>query len=218
MDISKTCAPKSDQLNADDLIGGPKTITITDVRGNDGDQQPISVYFEGDNNKPYKPSKGMRRVLVHMWGKEGSEYKGRSMTIYCEPSVKFGGIAVGGIRISHMSHIEKVETMALTITRAKKTPFTVKPLKVQEAKPEPTQDKPDPSAIVDAITKATAAASGGKAEFLEWFNSDEGKALRPLFKDDAAEMKKLSAICKETDDAIAVDPFGLPPIKEEGEK
>ena len=189
MDISKTCAPKSDQLNADDLIGGPKTITITDVRGNDGDQQPISIYFEGDNNKPYKPSKGMRRVLVHMWGKEGSEYKGRSMTIYCEP-----------------------------ITRAKKTPFTVKPLKVQEAKPEPTQDKPDPSKIVDAITKATAAASGGKAEFLEWFNSDEGKALRPLFKDDAAEMKKLSAICKETDDAIANDPFGLPPIKEEGEK
>lgn len=65
-DLSQTIAPKSDQLNADDLIGGPRTIKVTRVSAMKEPDQPIAIYFEGDNGKPYKPGKSMRRVLVHV--------------------------------------------------------------------------------------------------------------------------------------------------------
>jgi hypothetical protein len=74
----------------------------------------------------------MSRVLVAMWGPDAKAYVGRSMTLYRDPNVKWGGLAVGGIRISHMSDIAEAKTMALTETRANRKPFTVKPLKVAE--------------------------------------------------------------------------------------
>ncbi len=102
IDLATTIEPKSDQLNADDLIGRTLTIQITKVsKGNTG-EQPIDIHFEGDNRKPYKPCKSMRRVMVQVWGRDGAAYVGRSMTIYRDDSVKWGGAEVGGIRISHM--------------------------------------------------------------------------------------------------------------------
>lgn len=133
VDMTKTIAPKSDQLNTDDLIGGPITITVTSVRILGEADQPVGINFEGDNGKPYKPGKSMRRILVHIWGGDGSKYVGRSMRLYCDPNVMFGGAKVGGIRISHMSHIERDVTVALTTTRAQRKPFTVKPLKTEKA-------------------------------------------------------------------------------------
>lgn len=134
LDISDTIAPKSNQLNADDLIAGPRTITIRSVKWGDTAEQPVALHFEGDNNKPYMPCKSMRRVLVFVWGADASKYAGRSMTIYRDPGVMFGGQAVGGIRISHMTDITKDVTMALTATRANRKPFTVKPLKLTTAR------------------------------------------------------------------------------------
>lgn len=128
-DLSLTVAPKSDQLNADDLIAGPRPLHITKVSANPGSpEQPISVYFDGDDGKPYKPCKSMRRVLLQVWGKDGNAYPGHSMMVYRDPKVRFGGLEVGGIRISHMSHIEKDVTLALTETRASRKPYTVKPM------------------------------------------------------------------------------------------
>lgn len=133
VDMASTIIPKSDQLNADDLIAGPRTITVTGIRGNDSAEQPVSIAFEGDGGKPYKPCKSMRRVMVYVWGPDARAYVGRSMTLYTDPAVQFGGMKVGGIRISHMSHIEAPQTMALTATRAKRAPFTVQPLKASPA-------------------------------------------------------------------------------------
>jgi hypothetical protein len=134
-DITSTTEPRSDQLNADSFIGG-KTMTIKvtkiDLRAGD---QPVAVHYENENGRPYTPCKSMRRVLVHCWGPDGNAYAGRSMTLYCDEKVQFGGMAVGGIRISHMSHIDAPITMALTTTRASRKPFTVKPLVVQDSAP-----------------------------------------------------------------------------------
>lgn len=136
VDMTMFITPKSDQLNADDLIGGPRTITVTKVSANQGSaEQPVSIYFDGDNGKPYKPCKSMRRVLVHIWGSDARNYIGRSMTLYCDPGVQFGGMKVGGIRISHMSHIDAEKTMALTATRSKRAPYTVHPLKAEPLVP-----------------------------------------------------------------------------------
>jgi len=140
VNMAEFTAPKTDQLNADSLIGGPITVTITGVRANEGSaEQPISIGYEGDDGKPYKPCKSMRRVMVHVWGADAKAYVGRSMTLYCDPEVQFGGLKVGGIRISHMSHIEKAQVMALTATKAKRKPFTVQPL-VRGADIQPTID------------------------------------------------------------------------------
>ena len=133
-DLSGTIAPKSDQLNADDLIVGPITIKVTKVELRAG-EQPIAVSFEGDGGKPYMPGKSMRRVMVRLWGPDGNAYIGRSMTIFRDEKVRFGGMAVGGIRISHMTDIPETTTMALTETRASRKPFTVHPL-VIDAPPD----------------------------------------------------------------------------------
>src|SRR3546814_11605745 len=50
------------------------------------------------------------------------------MTIYNRPDVKFGGEEVGGIRISHLSHIDKDIAIALTATRGRKEQTRVKRL------------------------------------------------------------------------------------------
>lgn len=131
VDLSKTIIAKSDQLNADDLMGGPLTVRVQDVREGNADQ-PIAIFYEGCNGKPYYPCKSMRRVLVNVWGKDGKAYAGKSMTLFREPSVKFGGIAVGGIRISHMTDITQDTPLALQVTRGSKKLYTVKPLRVQQ--------------------------------------------------------------------------------------
>lgn len=149
MDISKTIEPKSDQLNADDLIGGAKTIRIRDVKATDSDVQPVSIYFDGDNNKPYKPSKGMRRVLVALWGANAKDYIGRYLTLYRDEKVKFGGIEVGGIRISHASHINEPTRVLETVGRGKRRPITIEVLKT------PKKELKDINGAKEAIEKGT---------------------------------------------------------------
>ena len=123
-----TVVPKSDQTNYDDLIGGQvRTIKITSVTIKPG-EQPASLHYENDNGKPYKPCKSMCRVLVHCWGPDANKYVGRSLMLFGDPAVVFGGAKVGGLRISHLSDINEPITMALTASRANKKPYTVKPL------------------------------------------------------------------------------------------
>lgn len=139
MDISKTIEPRSDQLNADDLMTGPVTVTIEKVSKGDA-EQPVNVHLEGYPGRPFKPSKSMRRVMVAAWGPNAAEYAGRSMTLYRDPSIKFGKDEVGGIRISHLSHIDKRLTLALTVTRGRRQPFTVEPLQTAPVTQKTTVD------------------------------------------------------------------------------
>ena len=131
MDISNlrhTIVPKSDQLNAEQLIAGPMTITVTDVRLGNTDEQPLIVHYEGEDGRPYKPCKTMRKVLIFAWGEDGRVWPGRSMTLFNDPSVRFGGATVGGIRISHMSDIDREIVLSLTATKGKKAGHTIKPM------------------------------------------------------------------------------------------
>ena len=130
MNMLATIVAKSDQLNSDDLIGGRAlTIKVTKVAFDPTKpDQPVSIFYDGDQGKLDKPCKSMRRVLVNVWGPDANAYVERSMTLYRDDGVQFGGMAVGGIRIANMSHIDKPVTMALTATRANRKPFTVKPL------------------------------------------------------------------------------------------
>jgi hypothetical protein len=174
MNLAETIIPKSDQLNADDLISGPITVKVTAIKGSNEPQQPVSIHYEGDNGKPYKPCKSMRRVLVSAWGANGAEYAGRAMTLYRDDSVLFGGIAVGGIRISHLSHIDRDLTLALTVSRASRKPYTVKVLEV--AAPVPAV-KPVLTPDHKRWPEAVAALAEGKTTIDsmrdKWDVSDE---------------------------------------------
>lgn len=123
-DVRKSIVPKSDQLNADDLLTGPITVTIEGVRRGDKDQ-PIVIDIKG--HRPYKPCKSMRRVLIAAFSDDPKHWIGQQMTLFCDPDVTWAGVKVGGIRISHLS-IEKAKTFMLTQTRGKKTEFTINPI------------------------------------------------------------------------------------------
>lgn len=127
MDLTESIAPKSDQLNAEDLLTGPRTFTIEKVNAGNP-EQPVNVHLKEFPGRPYRPSKSMRRLLVSAWGKEAAAYTGRRLTLYRNPEITFGKDKVGGIEIAEMSHLDKPLTVALTVTRGKRKNFTVKPL------------------------------------------------------------------------------------------
>jgi len=133
MDLTESIVPRSDQVNADDLVGGPQTFTIREVRQGAAEQPFDFMLVETD--RAYRPSKTMRRLIVAAWGSEASAYPGRRLTLYREPSIKFGGAVVGGIRISHMSHIPKRIEEKFQTTRGKREPFVVDPLPDAPATP-----------------------------------------------------------------------------------
>jgi hypothetical protein len=146
MDITKTVEPRSDQLNFDDVATTPLTITIVEVKAG-GPEQPVELHNSEYPGRPYKPGKSMRRVLIAAWGTEASAYVGRRITLYGDPTIKFGKDAVGGIRVRALSHITEPLTVALTVTRGSRKPFTVQPL----------ADAADPvQTALDDIEKATS--------------------------------------------------------------
>lgn len=180
-DMTVTIIPKSDQLNADDLLAGPRTIAITRVTISPGAEQPVDVHFDGDGGKPFRPGKSMRRVMVAVWGPDPAAYAGKRMTLYRDPSVTWGGMEVGGIRISHMSHITTPMTMALTATKKARKPFTVQPL----AEAPPAEDRARRVAD-DLVSRADALAS---AQALYALVDDEtAKKQRAWLKDKRPEL------------------------------
>jgi len=125
MTLRDTIEPKSDQLNYDDVASRPLAVKVVGLAMGDA-EQPVVVRLE--KHSDYKPCKSMRRVLIACWGDKGKDWIGKEMTLYGDPDVKFGGVAVGGIRISHLSGIDKPVTVKLTTTRSKRTDYVVKPM------------------------------------------------------------------------------------------
>jgi hypothetical protein len=128
MDITETLAPKSDQMDAVDLLGGPRTFTIVEVTKGSSDEQPIQVKL-AEFPRPWRPSKGMRRVLAACWSPHANTWTGRRLTLFCDPTVKFGGAEVGGIRVSHVSDLPGPKKVPVLITKGKSAMYTVQPLK-----------------------------------------------------------------------------------------
>lgn len=191
IDMRKTIEPKSDQKNYDDFIGGvTETITITDVKEGQNKDQPINIHYEGDNGKPYKPCKSMRRVMVSCWGADGKTYIGKSMTLYGDPDVTWGGKKVGGIRISHMSHIDKPKTIQLTTTRGVRGVFNIKPLvnipvdvsdKELDDEIDAGDDEFDEPELYESLRDRAEAASekgmGAYGEFWKGITNNDRKRL-----------------------------------------
>jgi hypothetical protein len=193
-DMSSTIIAKSDQLNADDLISGAITIRIRDTKVASTGEQPVSIFYDGDNNKPWKPCKSMARVLVAAWGASSKAYIGKSLTLFRDPSVKWAGMEVGGIRISHMSDIGGTQTIPITVTRGNKKPYLVKPLT-----PVPSQQTAPEEPTDDELNKAgNAAADKGSDALKAWWTSIGAKTQKRLGVD---FLNTLKGYAKKADDA-----------------
>lgn len=178
IDLRETIKAKSDQLNADDLMGGPITITISRLEAGPIDQ-PLFIHADNLQGRPYKPSKAMRRVLSAMWGMgdnyDGAHWVGRSLVLYRDASVVWAGKAVGGVRISHATHIEKPIEFMIAISRGKKEAHKVFPLVVQSAFEQHR----------DNLTEQIKAG-GSKEEWINFLNSHA-----PLTSDELAYINNL---------------------------
>jgi hypothetical protein len=133
------------------MLTGPRTVTITEVRKGSV-EQPVDIHLAEFPGRPFKPSKTVRRILVSAWGPDATVYTGRRMTLYRDPAVRFGGLDVGGIRVSHLSHIEKPMTLVLAVTKGKRAPYVIKPLADFQ---DPA--KLDKNSAADAITSQQLA-------------------------------------------------------------
>lgn len=128
MDISNAIIAKSDQLNSADLTGGPETVAIVEVSAGDT-EQPVKIVTDTfGSGRPFKPSKTVLRILANAWGKETAAWVGHRMTLYRDPSVRWAGEEVGGIRVSALSHIEKPISLNLPTSKGKHAKSTVTPL------------------------------------------------------------------------------------------
>lgn len=183
-DISATTLAKSDQLNADDLIGGPITARVVDAYVVGG-EQPVQIHLDGWDGRPYKPSKSMRKVLEFAWGRDMSAYPGRWITLYRDPTVKYGGQEVGGIKISHLSHIDGPIKLSLAVTRGKKAPHTVSPLTPPATAPEnaegaATRGEDSRGQIKEIVCRAEGWTETQWEEYVYWFAGRRGAATKDM--------------------------------------
>lgn len=123
-----TAEPRSDQWNADDFTGGPRTFTVAGVKDGAAEQKYDIELVEGEG-RAWRPPLGMLRVLMVLWGDEADAWIGRRVTLFKDATVRFGKDVPGGIRISHMSHIgNKPVHVPITVARGQRRTFTVQPL------------------------------------------------------------------------------------------
>lgn len=155
MDISKALVAKSDMLNASDLTGAPIVATIQAVRKGDA-AKPVIVDLAGMDGRPWKPSKGMLRVVAHAWGTESDVWVGRSVKLVNNPEVIYAGEKVGGVEVIAMSHLDKPFTIPVRISQKKVKQHTVEVLAEPVTEPWQAQWQ----AIRNALTEAGYEGEG----------------------------------------------------------
>ncbi|MEL7299340.1 MAG: hypothetical protein AAFM92_03060 [Pseudomonadota bacterium] len=200
-DISAYLVAKSDQLNALDLVGKSMTIHITEVRV-PGGEQPVHVYFQGDQGKPWKPNKGMKRVLSLGWGRETDNWVGKQCTLFCEPTVKWGGKEVGGIQVSHMSDIPGPLQTVLALSKSSRKPYVVQPLTAAQ-RPAAELSSDDQARL---LADAQRAAENGVEAFRAFYVLPEVKPHRAVLEPKLADFQKTA----QQADAETVDTHPTP--------
>lgn len=139
-DISHTLIAKSDQLNAVDIIGTEKLLTIISVDVKQSGEQPVVIHYEGENKRPWKPALTARRILAALWGSESSNWIGHTVAVHCDPTVVYAGEEVGGIRPHAATGIDSERVIKLKERRGPKPKtFTIQPLRMETTQAKPTR-------------------------------------------------------------------------------
>jgi hypothetical protein len=174
-DFSDTIKAKSDQLNADDLIGGPIVVQITRASRGESDQ-PLVLHLT-DGHQPWKPCKTSRRLLAACVGSTNSgDIVGRWVRLYRNAGVRWAGKEVGGIRFDALSGISRKVTIALAEKRGQKVPHTVEVLQ------PPADAAPDLATVI--------RNAGTDRDHLDaWLLSKDKPTTADLPEDDAVKLR-----------------------------
>ena len=143
-DIRAAIQPRSDQLNYEDFVSGPAVLTIErteDYRDEKG-QPRVAIHMVEYPGRPFKASKTNLKLLAIAWGEDDTDWPGRRVQLSADPTVTYGGKAVGGICVTALSHLPQRFTAKLSVARGKKKDFPVEPL----------PDAPTPPPIPDDVT------------------------------------------------------------------
>lgn len=194
MDISAALVAKSDQLNASDLTGSPIVATIKAVRKGDA-TKPVIIDLEGMDGRPWKPSKGMLRVIAHAWKNESDVWIGRHVKLVNNPDVIYAGEKVGGVEVVAMSHIDGPFTIPVRISQKKVKQHHVDVLAEPATEPWRAQWQ----AISNALTEAgyegdgqALLATAGQVIGAEWSHPNQISA---------EDAQKILAAVREGDSA-----------------
>jgi len=164
MDITPALAPTSDQLDAVELVK-PRTFTIdTGSALGTREGKKVAEIRLVDFDRVWRPSKGMLDVLAACWGTDAKAWVGHRVTVYNDPDVMFGRERTGGVRISHLSHIDKARDVTIRAAGAgRKQKWHVEPL---------TESAPAPRAQESsAPTDETVATCTDRAVLREWWQA-----------------------------------------------
>lgn len=148
-----TAETRSDQLNADDLIGGPATYTIKAIHPGKAEQK-YDIELAEVEGRAWRPPKTVRAILIEAWGDDAANWIGQRVTLFRDETVKFGGQIDPGIRVSHATGLpgnKPFTTTPILVSRGKRRPFTIQPLV------ESTPTTPD---LTPRIEQAVTAFSG----------------------------------------------------------
>ena len=214
MDLTQSILAKSDQLNADDLLSGPRTFTVKEVRRGDDDQPVSIVLAEFPASRPFKPSKTVVRILAYALGKETDDWpEDVRMTLYRDEKVKWAGQEIGGIRISHLSHIDKRLKVALAESKGKKSLHVVEPLPA-DAAPSPAVS-PDTLAELTAMFERKGITKDKRLAGVNHYTGGAATALEVITEDQARKMltvleSRPDVAADDTDLAPEYDPTTEP--------
>lgn len=197
MDISHALVAKSDQLNASDLTGAPIVATIAAVHVIKGAPKPVIVDLVGMDGRPWKPSKGMLRVIARAWGTESDAWVGRLVKLTNNPEVIYAGERVGGVEIVAMSHIDGPFTEPVRISQKKVKQHTVEVLAEPQTEPWIAQWQ----AIKNALTAAGYA--GDSKQLLATAGQVIGANWDHPNKISAEDAQKILAAVREDNPAPA---------------
>jgi len=187
----------TNQLNADDMIGIPPfDVTVIDIETREG-KQAWKITIDG-GWKPYLPCLTMRRVLLDQWGDDGQKGKtwiGRRMRLFRDPETMFEGKKVGGIRISHLSHMDKPEAnVPVTASKGRKVYWTVKRLEDKPNPETPPLTDAEQAYIEDCTAELSQATTMDQLQLISEGLSKKSDGvkniMRPVYAACAAKLKK----------------------------
>lgn len=131
--MKRTVRKNTDQLNYEDFLGGvTRVVKITGVSdGRKEAQYDFSI--EGDD-RYWRPPATVLKLIILAYGDDDDNWIGKYAQLFGDPDVKMKGQKVGGIRISHLSHLkdDKPLEASLTVTRGQSAVFTVQPITAQQ--------------------------------------------------------------------------------------
>jgi hypothetical protein len=70
-------------------------------------EQKYDIELVEGEGRAWRPPVTVLRLLVAAWGDDATVWVGRRVRLYRDPEISFGRDKVGGIRVSHLSHIDR---------------------------------------------------------------------------------------------------------------